>query len=528
MVLRISGLATGIDIDKWVTDLMKAHRAPLDRVRQDRQLWQWRQEDYRAMNTSLLSLRSEVFNLKLQGTFQVKTVTSSDPQVVTASAGSSAAATTYQVKVERLASAATNASAAAITATSIDPGATLASQQASFTNGLDSDFGWDPATHEFSFTINGQNFSFDGDTATLNSVMAAVNASTGAGVSMFYDPSTRKVAIATTRTGDYNPGGPEILLSGSFLTSVLQLDENNEQGGEDASFEINGLSGMTSHDNSYTANGVTFKFTGTTAGGFGGAAATVTVAQDVDRVVNSIKSFVDRYNEVVAAINGKLSEERYRDYRPLTDEQVEEGKLTDAQIDAWTAKARSGLLKNDSILQSALSSMRQVLSSSVAGLTGQITVQSGTQSITTTADNLSKIGITASGSYQENGRLYLNEDRLREALQSNPQAVMELFTRTSEAAGEKGIAVQLYDSINAAISRITAQAGSSSSLVDNSNIGRTIRQIDERIDTMEERLEELEDRYYRQFTAMETAISRLNSQSAWLAQQFGGGGTGQQ
>lgn len=526
---RIGGLATGIDIDQWVADLMKAHRAPLDKIKQDKQIWQWKQEDYRAINSSLLALRNEVFNLKLQGTFQAKTVTSSNESIVTATAGASAAATTYQVKVERLATVATNTSAAAVTNTTIDPNATLVSQQANFINNLDSDFGWDPTTHEFSFTINGQTFNFDGDTATLNSIIAAVNANTAAGVTMFYDPSTKKVAIATTRTGNNNPDGPEIQFSGNFLTRVLQLDMNNEQGGQDASFEINGLSGMTSHTNTYTINGVTFNFKGTTPGGFNGTATTVTVANNIDAVVNSIKSFVSKYNETIATINNKLNEERYPDYRPLTDAQIEEGKLTDKQIDQWQAKARSGLLKGDTLLSGALTSMRTVLSSIVSGLTGQVTVTNGTQQITTVANQLSIIGITT-GTYAENGKLYLNESRLREALQSNPEAVMELFTRTKDAAGneitdskQKGLAVQLYDAINAAISRITAQAGSSSALVDTSSIGKTLKYIDQRISTMEDQLKKLEDRYWRQFTAMEKAIARLNNQSAWLALQFGGG-----
>ncbi|NPV27605.1 MAG: flagellar filament capping protein FliD [Firmicutes bacterium] len=640
---RIGGLATGIDIDQWVADLMKAHRAPLDKIKQDKQIWQWKQEDYRAINSSLLALRNEVFNLKLQGTFQAKTVTSSNESIVTATAGASAAATTYQVKVERLATVATNKSLGALSGrsqvignalsipidtrgknqfklsydggsaveivlteknydgtagntlndlvadiqakidassigagkiivsltsdnqiklaataksdgtipsivvtdgttqnalptlglsngqtsvvqTAIDPTATLWSQKDKF---VSSNFGWN-AEHQFTFTINGQSFTFDGDTATLNSVIAAVNANTAAGVTMFYDAGTDKVAIATTKTGN-NRTGAEIAITGSFLTDVLRINEANEQGGQDASFEINGLTGMTSHTNTYTINGVTFNFKGTTPGGFNGTATTVTVANNLDAVVNSIKSFVSKYNETIATINNKLNEERYPDYRPLTDAQIEEGKLTDKQIDQWQAKARSGLLKGDTLLSGALTSMRTVLSSIVSGLTGQVTVTNGTQQITTVANQLSVIRITT-GTYAENGKLYLNESRLREALQSNPEAVMELFTRTKDAAGneitdskQKGLAVQLYDAINAAISRITAQAGSSSALVDTSSIGKTLKYIDQRISTMEDQLKKLEDRYWRQFTAMEKAIARLNNQSAWLVQQFGGG-----
>lgn len=534
---RISGLATGIDVDSWVTDLMRAHREPLNKIKQTKQIWQWKQEDYRSINTSLLALRNLASDMRLQGTYLGKKVSSSNESVVTATAGTNSTASTYQVKVERLASVATNASTGAIAGTTINPSATLVSQQANFTNNQDADFGWDPATYEFSFTINGQTFNFDGDTDSLNSIMNEVNANKEAGVTMFFDSSTKRISITTNKTGDNNTDGQEIQFSGNFLTNVLQLDMSNEQGGVDASFEINGLSGITSHSNSYTANGVTFTFKGITAGGFSGTAANVAVNNDIDGVVEKIKNFVDKYNEIVSTINGKLSEERYKDYSPLTEEQISSGELTDKQMDQWEAKARSGLLKGDIILNGVVYSMRTAMSSRVQNLTGQVTVSNGSSLITTIADQLNVIGITTKEPYQIDGKaqidddmlsgkLYVSESQLRQALESNIDAVMDVFTKVSDVDSEKGIAVRLYESVNKAMSQITAQAGSAGALVDSSNIGETIDGIDDRIAAMEDRLEEMEDRYYRQFTAMETAINRMNQQSAWLTQQFSFGNQG--
>ena len=61
---RISGLASGMDIDGIVKDLMNAHRMRLNSVEQDKQIWQWRQENYRSINTALLNMRNAVFDLK--------------------------------------------------------------------------------------------------------------------------------------------------------------------------------------------------------------------------------------------------------------------------------------------------------------------------------------------------------------------------------------------------------------------------------------------------------------------------------
>ncbi|MDN5366041.1 MAG: flagellar hook-associated protein 2 [Thermacetogenium sp.] len=511
---RVSGLASGMDIDQIVSDLMKAQRMRLDRVIQDRQIWQWKQEDYRSLNASLLSLRNVVSNLRLQGSFLAKKATSSDEGIVTAAAGTSAAPAIYQVKVNSLATTATSISTDPITTdSSFDPMQSLVSQKDKFTD-VPPDFEWSKIT----FTINNKEFSFDGNTASLNSIIEAVNADQDAGVTMFYDANTKRIVVTADRTGDYNGLDKEIKVEGDFLTTILKLESAD---GTDASFEINGLA-ITSHTNSYTVNGVTFNFRGADPG----RTVTVSVAHDVDAVVNTVKSFVNKYNEVLEAINKKLYEERHPDYRPLTEEQIKEGKLTDRQIDAWQDKARSGLLKGDPLLSGIVADMRSVLSGIVEGVTGQVTVSSGGRVYTTTADRLSVIGITT-GAWNEKGKLYLDESRLREALQSNPDAVMELFTRTRDADGreitddeQKGLAVRLYDAINGAISRLTGQAGTAESLYDNSYISRRIRDINENIAVMEERLQKLEDRYYRQFTALEQAIAAMNVQSMWLTQQF--------
>lgn len=522
---RVFGLASGMDIDQMVSDLMRAHRMPLNKLEQDKQIWQWKQEDYRTIKSDLLNLRNDVFDLKLQGTFQVKTAVSGNENIVTVAAGSSAVAGTYQVEVTQLATIATKISSGAVAKDGFDPSDTLVAQQANLTQGTDLNFGWGE-DHVFSFTINGETFSFDGDSDSLNAVIAEVNASE-AGVSMFYDEVTQKVVISTTQTGNNNTSGDEIQITdvtGSFMGTVLQFEGVVEQGGTDAQIKLNGLE-TTRSSNTFTVNGTTFNLTGETPAG--GAATTVNVAYDTDNAVSVIKNFVAVYNETIETIYSELNEERYADYKPLTNEEIEEGKLTDRQIDTWEEKARSGLLKGDTLLGGVAGSMRSVLASIIQGINKEVTITNNAQEFTVAANQLSIIGITT-GTYEEHGKLYLDEDRLREALESNPDAVMEMFTRTCDEEGneitensQKGLAVRLYEAINSAVSSLETKAGSAGSLYDNSFIGNNVREIDERIMIAEERLLMLEDRYYRQFTAMEQAIANMNSQSMWLAQQLG-------
>ena len=109
--MRISGLATGMDIDSIVKDMVRAKRIPYDKMSQQKQTLEWKRDAYREMNTLLLGLREDTLNMRLSSSFLTKTTTSSNESKVTATANSTAGNATYTFsKVDRLATAATNAS----------------------------------------------------------------------------------------------------------------------------------------------------------------------------------------------------------------------------------------------------------------------------------------------------------------------------------------------------------------------------------------------------------------------------------
>ncbi|MFZ5899709.1 MAG: flagellar filament capping protein FliD, partial [Bacillota bacterium] len=314
-----------------------------------------------------------------------------------------------------------------------------------------------------------------------------------------YESGADKVSISRTATGNFNTSGEEITVGTTgFLAQVLKIDQALEQGGTDADVTVNGLA-LKQHSNTFTLNNISFtvKKQGT---------ASVTVSTDVDGIVASVKGFVESYNALIDTINSELKETRYKDYLPLTEDQKEE--LTDRQIDQWEDKARSGLLQNDRILESALSRLRSAIYGVVTGVSGPY-------------DHLSDIGITTIN-YASGGKLQIDETKLRAAIEANPDGIKELFTKTGASDAEKGLGERLYDVAKTVLDRLTAEAGSfaASTDYDNSYLGRTLKSMDSQIDRMEKHLQELEDRYWKQFTALEQAISRMNAQSAWLSQQF--------
>ncbi|SIQ04111.1 flagellar hook-associated protein 2 [Priestia flexa] len=599
-MVRIGGLASGMDIDQIVSDLMKAERMPLDKIKQKKQTTEWQRDQYREMNRLLTEFRDSAFNMTLQSTYMVKSSSSADESKVTATATPSAGNASYTLSNVTMATAAKNISGAVSSSntTKIDPSKSLWSQQSAFAGGITwqqkavtqspiavasdtakvslgkgaidasslpgsivvtdkdgndasytirtdnaTDLGAnevfiDTATGEMTFgtqlvkdsTVQGfdyeqnyvsfaittydengkaieddqkngkMNFEFDG-TKSLNDVISTINNSK-VGISAFYDSGTDKIMFTRKDTGsltDASGTGPQMKLEGTFLTQTLKLDQTNEQSGTDATFEINGLQ-TTRKSNTFTVSGVSFTLQDNFT-----APVRVNVSNNTDKAVESIKDFVTKYNELIATLNGKTTEERYRDYIPLTDAQRE--SLTDKQAEQWEEKAKSGLLKNDSILSSGLNQMRSNWYSAVSGITGEF-------------KQLTDIGITTSTNYMDRGKLVINETKLKEALEKDPQSVMDLFSKNGETTSEKGIVRRLRESVADTVSKIEQRAGRSTWTNTQFVLGRNLRDMDDQISRFESRLVQVEDRYWRQFTAMEKAIQNSNAQSMQLSQYF--------
>ncbi|HHV58251.1 MAG TPA: flagellar filament capping protein FliD, partial [Firmicutes bacterium] len=266
---HIAGLATGIDTDSMVQALMRAERMPLDRLLQQKQLWQWKQEDYRTVNNALRDLRDTMFSMKLQSTFLTKAATSSNPSIVTASPGTNASPATYTIDVTQLATPATAVSSQPTNIS--DPSAPLAS-----------------TSTIVSFQIGNVNFdNVDLSTLSLDQVIAKVNTAPDANVVMGYDAYSKTVFISSRSTGTSSEFTLQDL-DGNFLSSTLNLTTGTTFKGTDAEFSINGVN-ITSPSNEYTLNGTKLQLVGK-------GTATITVSRNVDAVVESIKNFVDKFN----------------------------------------------------------------------------------------------------------------------------------------------------------------------------------------------------------------------------------------
>ena len=115
--------------------------------------------------------------------------------------------------------------------------------------------------------------------------------------------------------------------------------------------------------NDFTINGMRFNIKEAMAAD---QTATFRIENDPDAAVDSIKKYVELYNETIDLINGKLSEERYRKFPPLTEEQKKD--MSENDIKLWEEKAKSGLLRSDPLLDRIVRDLRYAVSSPVVGL----------------------------------------------------------------------------------------------------------------------------------------------------------------
>ncbi|MGI6697727.1 MAG: flagellar filament capping protein FliD [Clostridia bacterium] len=600
--IRIGGLASGMDIDKLVSDMMRVQRMKADKLYQERQVLRWQQEDYRSINSLMLTFKNTVFDMRLQATLMKYSAVISGAQVADVTAGSAAREGSYTLKVNDLAKQAVKESGGSLskplegeaigdtisigssnnefvinldgvekTITITEGEYSIEAMAGELQHKVDTAFGADQVKVGYTadnrltfqpagdykpqvtlksgendalealgfndgasfrinpnaslkgmaerlsnnlfdagdvirFSINGQEFSYDlseggaDENKTLAGILSDINKNTEAGVLAYYDSVTDKIVI---KSKDYGVGAEVSIenLEGNLFGAggALQIDDGISFG-KNSQIELNGVV-INKNSNRFTIEGLSFYLKETSD-----ETVVINVARDTQGAFDAIKNFVDEYNKVIETINSKLYEERFRDYPPLTDEQKE--TMSDREVELWEQKARSGLLRNDPVLSSIVSQMRTLMYQKVEG-TGSV------------YNTLSSIGIKTRD-YKEFGKLHIDENRLREALNNDLEGVVSLFSQSGEVDSQRGLAVRLYDAVNSGITRLSDKAGSSTSLItyDNSYIGKRIRDMDKRIESMEEYLFQLEDKYWRQFTAMEKALNEMYSQSMWLSQQL--------
>ena len=371
---------------------------------------------------------------------------------------------------------------------------------------------------EIAFTINGESFTFD-SSDTLSAVISKVNQS-DAGVTMSYDSIRDRLVLMSKTMGS----GSNLTVSdteGTFLSTLLNCDLS----GQDAKLTLDGQA-LTRSSNTVTVDGVTYTLKKETT-----SDVSVGVTQNTTATFDAIVKFVNGYNTLIDTIKGKLDEDYDRNYQPLTDAQ--KSSMSDSDITAWEKKAKVGLLERDDMLQSFLDELRGAFMASVPGV-----------SLT-----LKAIGITSS-SYSDYGKLTVDESKLKSAIQSDPEGIMNLFSQKSSSYStssvrslsgteqsvrykEEGYGMRFYDIFQKYIGTSRDSAGNKGLLVEkagladdasstDNSLSDQLEDMKERITNEEKRLSVVQTRYYSEYTNMETYLNKLTTQMSVFNNNSGG------
>ncbi|SMC39864.1 flagellar filament capping protein FliD [Sporomusa malonica] len=499
MAIRTYGLSgSGMDVDQLVKDLMKAQRTRYDTLVQKKTQTEWKKADYNTMYTTINDFRNTVFNYKMSNTVSPKLTTSSDESVAKVTAIADAANISHSLVVTQLAEGVTLTSAGPDNTGTADDTITTGASKDTLANQFTGLSG------TFKIKITNGTSSKEISIDTSQSIMQVVSDINSAGINVKanYDTTLDRFFLSTTNTG----ASTTLDFTGSdlagldFLEDNLKLDVNPANNkGQDAKLTLDGAM-ITQATNTFSISGLTYNLQGA-------GTTTIAVKPDNEKTIANVKAFVEAYNNTLSKINAELTEDRYKDYLPLTDD--EKQAMSESQITAWEAKAKSGSLRRNSTLQDAVSKMRSAIYNPVAGLTGKYT-------------SLSSLGITT-GDYSENGKLYVNDTKLKEAIEADPDIINKMFTTTSDSTSGQGIAVRLYDTLKTTMDKIGTEAGYSAGISGDteSTLAKLIRDYDKQMTTLADRLDDMEESYYNKFNAMEIALSKLSQQSSWLTSQLG-------
>ena len=385
--------------------------------------------------------------------------------------------------------------------------------------------------------INGKEVEGITKDSTIKEIVEKINSTEGIGVSVAYQEMSNRFVIKATENGtsgeikfdDDEDNIAKYLFGEPNAASGSGIPKATYTEGKDAVLMVkypgsNEEIEITRGSNTFSLDGLDVTLKGTFGykedGTVDSAAEAVTFNADVDtdKAIEAVKGMIDSYNEILSLVNSHVSTKPARDsshnkYEPLTDEQKAE--MSESQIEMWEEKAKQGILFADSDLRMMANNLRTIINS------GNSTA-------------LSSMGITVSSNYADNGKLVFDEAKFKTALQKDPEAVKQAFTKavSKDENGNtqqgglmvtmKGI-MDKYGSMTGSTKGILVErAGSihAPTTITGNSYQKQLDRLDDYISQLQDKLETETERYISQFTSLETLISQMNSQSSYLSSLF--------
>lgn len=505
--IQFTGLASGLDTDSIVQAMLMTQKNKIDTAENEKELLKLKQDEWKKVNDSINEFYTKyVDKLRKQSTFQ-SYITSTTSDAVSVSKTGSMTEGIHTLKNIKVAQGVSETgeldkNITSKTKTFKEMGITFEGSNKIKLSGKDEN--GEDVIKEIEIT---QEDSLE----TVEKKMEKANSD----LALNFDLKNHKLFLATKATGKGATLKAEFdnceLFEKLGFKKLTDKDGNTTTGnswnfkGENAKYTYNGVD-YESETNDIEINGIKLTLERDTNTN---EEVNVKVKSDPEALVSFMKEFVDAYNTLLDSLNDKYSAVKVSKML-LTDEEKE--KMTDKEIDEYQDSIKKSLLRRDPSLYKVIDALRSSM---------QSIFDDGKYK------SLSAVGIKT-GSYTENGKLVFDEkgqEKFKECVEENLEEVMKLFTASEDAtttsnSRNTGLGTKLYKSITSMRNRVEGLK-SYQSYYNDKITESEIKTYTSKIDDLKDKYDSLEKMYRKKFTAMEKALSQINSQSAAFTNMLG-------
>lgn len=312
-----------------------------------------------------------------------------------------------------------------------------------------------------------------------------------------------KLAAVVKNEFDAKVTAAQAVVGGTYAgkTTATKID------GQDAEITLNGAK-FTSMTNTFTVNGLTFAALEETDG-----EVTMTTTEDTDGIYDMIKNFFTEYNKLINEMDSLYNAESSKGYEPLTSD--EKDAMSDTEIEEWEKKIKDALLCKDSTLSSVADAMKSVLLQGVSVNGKQMYLSNfgiATLGYFNAADNERNAYHIDGDKDDANSSVKQADDVLKSMIASDPDTVMSFFS---------GLSKQLYETLTDKMAAVKDMS-SAFTVYNDKQLKSEYEDYTDKIEAQEEKLNALIDKWYSKFSAMETALAKLESKNSAISGMFGG------
>lgn len=314
-----------------------------------------------------------------------------------------------------------------------------------------------------------------------------------------------KLIDAVTKEVETKANAAQAFLNGTYTSGMSEDKQAHKIQGSDAQITLNGVK-YSSYNNTITVNGMTITALEET----NGKEVTLSTTSDTDGIYDMIKGLFTEYNALINEMDSLYNAESSKGYDPLTSE--EKDAMTDDEIEEWEKKIKDSLLRRDSTLSTVSSAMKSVMLQGV--------------SVNGKTMYLSDFGIATLGYFgakdnernayhidgdQDDVSVRGKEDVLKSMIATDPDTVMNFFV---------GLTNNMHDELNKRMSATTLS--SALTVYNDKQMKKEYDNYTDMIKKQEEKLNALMDKWYAKFSAMETALAKMESKNNAVSSMFGG------